>query len=293
MSTAPDAPALTVESTRTYRRHVEEAAAFLRDAAPTLPPLAFVMDAGLEGLGEAFEEQWTGAADALPHFPDTDDDAARTLAVGRLDGTPAVVMDGALSLHDGFTPRQVAFPIRVLAEAGVETLVLAGTAGSVHPEIEPADLFLFTDHVNFQGANPLVGPNVEDWGPRFPDMSDPYAPELRRTAEQVALGAGISLQKGIYFAVLGPNLGTPAEYRMARTLGADVVGTGMVPEVITARHMDLQVMAVAVVADRCEPGATDPVSATEMTEAVAAARSPLRRLLRGVAARGEATDGST
>lgn len=283
MSTAPDAPALTVESTRTYRRHVEEAAASLRDAAPSLPSLALVMDAGLEGPGGAFEEQWTGAAGDLPHFPDTHDDTARTLAVGRLGDTPAVVMDGTLTLHDGFTPRQVAFPIRMLAEAGVETLVLAGTGGSVHPEIEPADLFLVTDHVNFQGANPLVGPNVEDWGPRFPDMSEPYAPELRRAAEQVALREGISLQKGIYFAVLGPNLGTPAEYRMARTLGGDVVGTGMVPEVITARHMDLRVMAVTVVADRCEPDAATPVSTAEMAEAVAAARSPLRRLLRGVA----------
>jgi len=282
MSIAHDTPALTVESTQTYKRHVEEAAAALREAAPSVPPLALVLDAGLEGLGDAFEAQWTTPVGDLPHFPESDDAPDRTLAVGTLDGAPVAVLDGALPLHDGFTPRQVAFPVRMLAEAGVETLLFANVAGSVHPEIAPGDLFLLTDHINFQGANPLVGPNVEAWGPRFPDMSEPYDPDLRRTAERVALQEGMQLQKGIYFAVLGPNLGTPAEYRMARTLGGDVVGTSMVPEVIAARHMDRRVMAVSVVADRCSPDAVEPISAADMTEAVAAARPRLRRLLRGV-----------
>jgi purine-nucleoside phosphorylase len=282
MSIAHDAPALTVESTRTYKRHVEEAAAFFREAAPSVPPLALVLDAGLNGLGDAFEAQWSAPVEDLPHFPDTDDDASRTLAVGTLGGTAVAVVDGGLALHDGFTPRQVAFPIRMLAEAGAATLLFANTAGSVHPEIGPGDLFLLTDHINFQGANPLVGPNVEAWGPRFPDMSEPYDPDLRRTAERVALREEMQLQKGIYFAVLGPNLGTPAEYRMARTLGGDVMGTSMVPEVIAARHMDLRVMAVSVIADRCSPDAVEPVSAADMTESVATARPRLRRLLRGV-----------
>jgi purine-nucleoside phosphorylase len=285
MSIAHDTPALTVESTRTYRRHVEEAATALREAAPSVPPLALVLDAGLDGFGDAFEAQWTSPTGALPHFPETEEDADRTLAVGTLDGTPVAVLDGALPLHDGFTPRQVAFPVRMLAEAGVGTLLFANAAGSVHPEMEPADLFLLTDHINFQGANPLVGPNVEEWGPRFPDMSEPYDPDLRRTAERVALQEGMQLQKGIYFAVLGPNLGTPAEYRMARTLGGDVVGTSMVPEVIAARHMDRRVMAVSVIADRCAPDAVSTVTTADLTEAVADARPRLRRLLRGVVGR--------
>ena len=282
MSIAHDAPALTVQSTRTYKRHVEEAAAFFGEAAPSVPSLALVLDAGLNGLGDAFDAQWRAPVRDLPHFPDTDDDTSRTLAVGTLGDSSVAVLDGALPLHGGFTPRQVAFPIRMLAEAGITTLLFANTAGSVHPEIEPADLFLLTDHINFQGANPLVGPNVEEWGPRFPDMSEPYDPDLRRTAEAVALREEMQLQKGIYFAVLGPNLGTPAEYRMARTLGADVVGTSIVPEVIAARHMDLRVMAVSVIADRCSPDAVEPVSAADMTEAVATARPCLRRLLHGV-----------
>lgn len=283
MSTSDDTPALTAESTRTYRTHVEEAAASFREAVSSVPRLGLVLETGLGGFGEAFEARWTGTADAIPHFPKADGDRDRTLAVGTLAGTPVAVLDGALSLHDGFTPRQVAFPIRMLAEAGIETLLFANTAGSVHPEVAPSDLFLLTDHINFQGANPLVGPNVEAWGPRFPDMSEPYDPELRRVAEQAALQEGISLQKGIYFAVLGPNLGSQAEYRMVRTMGGDVVGTGTVPEVIAARHMDLQVLAVSVIADRCSPDAVTPVSTGKMTEAVADARPRLRRLLGEVA----------
>jgi len=282
MSTVHDAPPLTVESTRTYRRHVEEAATFFEEAAPSIPSLGLVLEAGLDGLGDAFDAQWTGSIGEVPHVPEVDDDTARTLAVGTLGGTPVVVLDGSLPLHDGFTPRQVAFPIRMLADAGVETVLFANTAGSVHPEVEPGDLFLVTDHVNFQGTNPLVGPNVEEWGPRFPDMSEPYDPELRREAERVALREGISLQKGIYFAVLGPNLGTPAEYRMVRTLGGDVVGTGTVPEVIAARHMDRRVMTVSVIADRCSPDSAESTSTADMTAAVASARPRLRHLLQGV-----------
>lgn len=284
MSIAHDTPALTVESTRTYRRHVEAAADAFRTDAPSVPPLALVLDAELGGLGDAFEAQWTAPVGDLPHFPETDGDTDRTLSVGSLGGARVTVLDGALPLHDGFTPRQVAFPIRMLAEAGIETLLFANTAGSVHPEIEPGDLFLWTDHINFQGANPLVGPNVEAWGPRFPDMSEPYDPDLRQVAEATALREGMQVQKGIYFAVLGPNLGTPAEYRMARTLGGDVVGTGLVPEVIAARHMDRRVLAVSVVADRCSPDAAEPVSVADMAETVAAARPRLRRLLEGIAA---------
>jgi purine-nucleoside phosphorylase len=282
MSIAHDVPALTAESTRTYRRQVEEAAAFLEEKA-AVPPLALVLGAGLAGPGEAFDAQWTCSTDEVPHLPGSDDETLRTLAVGTLGDTPAVMLDGTLPLHDGFTARQAAFPVRMLAVAGVETFLFGHTVGSVHPEMEPADLVLLTDHVNFQGANPLVGPNVDDWGPRFPDMSEPYDPGLRRVAEREALRAGIPLQKGIYFAVLGPNLGTAAEYRMVRTLGGDVVGTGVVPEVIAARHMNRRVMAVSVVADRCSPDAVTPVSTADMTDAVATARPRLHRLLRGVA----------
>lgn len=286
MSTAHDAPALTPAATVSYRRHVQEAAAFVQERTTDSPTLGLVLGTGsaTRPADLSVEVEW--AFDDLPHAPASDesDEDSGTLAVGHLAGTPVAVLDGPLSLHGGYTARQVAFPIRMLGEVGVETVLFTNTAGSVHPEVDPADLFLVTDHVNFQGLNPLVGPNVAEWGPRFPDMTAPYDPELRQMAEDVALREGIKLQKGIYFATLGPNLGTQAEYRMVRTLGADVVGTDTVPEVIAARHMDLRVMAVSVIADRCAPDAAEPVSTGKMTEAFDAARPRLRHLLGEIAA---------
>jgi len=283
MSTAHDASALTADATATYQRHVRDAASFVRERMPESCTLALIVGTGRDSLPEALsvDEEWTG--DDIPHFPEADQ-APTTLIRGRLEGTPVLVLDGPLALHEGYSPRQIAFPIRMLGEAGIETLLFTNTAGSVSPEMGPSDLVLVTDHINFQGVNPLVGPNVEDWGPRFPDMSEPYDPALRQRAQTVALDEGVKLQKGVFFAVLGPNLGTQAEYRMVRTLGADLVGTGSVLEVIAARHMDLQVMTLSVIADRCSPDAVEPVATGEMAEALDDARPQLRRLLHGMIA---------
>jgi purine-nucleoside phosphorylase len=281
MSTAPDVPALTVDSTNAYRRHVQEAAAFVTDRLANPPVLGLVIDTGRETLPEDVTVNHEWALDTIPHMPHSDA-ASGTLLAGTTAGRTVLALDGPLALHDGFTARQVAFPVRMMAEAGVNTLLFATTAGSVHPEVAPSDLFLVTDHINFQGVNPLVGPNVEAWGPRFPDMSEPYDPDLRATAQQVALQAGIGLQKGIFFAALGPNLGTQAESRMVRTLGADAVGTGTVPEVIAARHMDVRVLTLALITDRCAPDTSASTTASALAETVDAARPRLRRLLSGI-----------
>lgn len=278
MSTLNESPASTTESTVEYRRRVQEAAAFVREQASIPPSLALILATGRDTRPGPLTVQEEWPLDEIPAFPGSEHQNG-ALAVGTLEGRPVAVLDGSLSLHDGYTPRQVAFPVRMLGEAGVETLLFANTAGSIHPEMAPPDLVLVTDHLNFQGVNPLVGPNVEEWGPRFPDMSEPYDPELRQAAEQVALRDGIRLQQGIYFAVLGPNLGTRAEYRMVRTLGGDLVGTGSILEVIAACHMDLRVLTVSVVVDRCSPDAVEPTPTGELTEAVEAARPNLRHFL--------------
>jgi purine-nucleoside phosphorylase len=185
-------------------------------------------------------------------------------------------------LHEGFLSREVVFPIRVFAEVGVETLLFVNTAGSVDPVIESGTLALLTDHVNFQGVNPLVGPNVEDWGPRFPDMTAPYDAELRAAAEEAALQHGIKLHEGIYFAMLGPSAGTKAEYRMVQSLGANLVGTGTVPEVIAARHMGVRVLALSIVTEQCLPGeAASPEADEEPGETI---RSRLSSLLQAIVA---------
>lgn len=277
-----DAAALTPDATRAYRRHVAEAAATLRDRLSTVPSRALVFYPEVSGGLDSFTAETRGLSDALPHLPSRET-SPTTLAAGSVGSTPAFVLGGGLSLADGFTPREVVFPIRVLVEAGVDTLIFVHTAETLVPEIAPSDLMLVANHVNWQGTNPLVGPNVDEWGPRFPDMTDPYAPALRHAAEQGAARAGLSLRQGVYFARLGPDRCTGAEARMARTMGGDVVGTTTVPEVIAARHMDASVMAVSVVTRRLLPAGT-PRDAPDAPTALETARPRLNTLLDDVLA---------
>ena len=278
MSTAPDSSALTAEGTAAYRQQVEEAAS----ALPPLPSptVGILHDTALDDLlAEETVETTVPYAD-IPHFPTSGD----TLTTGILDGTSVVEVNQQMHLYDGHTPREVTFPVRMLATAGVDTLLLTATAGSVTPQFERGDLMLLTDHINFQGQNPLVGPNVEDWGPRFPDMTEPYDPTLRQGAGDVARDEGISLQKGIYLALLGPNEETTAEHRMARRLGADAVGLSVVPEVIAARHMDVRVLALTLLAEQHLTDDAPPTS-TGDDEPLRAACSHLHRLLTSIVAR--------
>lgn len=282
MSSA-DASALTPESTRTYRRHVEAAADAIRDRVPRVPPRAILAPPKMQIRSGLVSIETTWAADDLPHVP-VPEDGAPTLALGTLADRPVLVLEGGPTLDAGFTPREVVVPVRMLAAAGVDTMCFVNTSASLDPEIRPADLVLITDHINFQGANPLVGPNVEAWGPRFPDMSEPYAPSLRRTADEAAAQRGLPLRQGVYFAALGPSRPTHAEARMARTMGGDIFGTHTVPDVIAARHMDVSVMAFSAVTRHCLP---DPdVEARPPTEALAAVRPALHRLLEAVLGEG-------
>jgi len=286
MSTAADASALTAEGTAAYRREVEEAASAL-PALPS-PTVGLLHDVDLENLlAEGTVEATVPYAD-IPHVPTSDG----TLRTGTLDGTHVVELNQELHLYDGHTPREVTFPVRMLATAGVDTLLLTATAGSVNPQLERGDLMLLTDHINFQGQNPLVGPNVEDWGPRFPDMTDPYDPALRQEVGDVARDEGISLQKGIYLALLGPNDETAAEHRMARRLGADAVGTSVVPEVIAARHMDVRVLALTLLTEHHLTDGGSPLSTEDGTN-LRSARSQLRRLLTSVVGRLDTVESAT
>jgi purine-nucleoside phosphorylase len=276
MSTS-DAAALTPDATRVYRKHVDEAAAALRNRLSPVPSRALVFYPALDGGLEAVSSETPWSPDALPHLP-TREERPTTLAAGEVGSTSVLVLNGGLTLADGFTPREVVFPIRVLVEAGVDTLIFVQTAESLVPEIAPSDLMLVTDHINWQGANPLVGPNVDDWGPRFPDMTAPYAPALRRAAEDAAAAAGLSLRRGVYLARLGPDRCSRAEARMARTIGADVVGTTTVPEVIAARHMNASVMAVSAITRRLLPAGSTR-EAPDPSTALTTARPRLSALL--------------
>jgi purine-nucleoside phosphorylase len=238
---------------------------------------------GLGQLADDMDVEQAISYHDIPHFPEaTVEQHEGKLLLGRLDGVPVTAMQGRFHLYEGYSPKQVTFPVRVLATLGVETLLISNAAGGMNPHHEKGELMLITDHINLQGRNPLTGPNIDEWGPRFPDMSEPYDVKLRELAEEQALEHGIKLHEGVYLAVIGPNMETKAEYRFMRRIGGDVVGMSTVPEVIVARHMDLRCMAITVITDECFPDALEPIDVEDVMAAAADAQPDLTRITRGV-----------
>ena len=273
----------TLSDIERYKANVDEAADFVEEHANQTPRLGLILGTGLGPLGEAIDVDTTLPYDEIPHFPEsTAPSHEGQFLLGTLEGVPVVGMQGRFHLYEGYSPRQVTFPIRVLGTVGVETLIISNAAGGMNPKFSAGNIMLITDHINFQGVNPLAGPNVEEWGPRFPDMSEPYDPGLRELAAQTALDINLKLQRGVYVSVIGPNLETKAEYRMLRRMGADVVGMSTVPEVIVARHMNIRVMALTVITDECFPDALEPVSVEEIIEISDSTAPHVTRLVRGV-----------
>ncbi len=267
----------------TYEAQVEAAAEAILAVAAPAPRLGIILGTGLGKLAEEIDVQARIDYDDLPHFPiSTVESHHGRLLFGRLRGVSVVAMQGRFHLYEGYSAQQVTFPVRVLARLGVETLLISNAAGGMNPHHRRGDLMMITDHINLQGVNPLVGPNVDAWGPRFPDMSEPYDVALRHLAEEQALALGIKLHQGVYVAVTGPNLETKAEYRFLRAFGADVVGMSTVPEVIVARHMGLRVLAFSVITDECFPDALAPVTLEEVLAAAAEAEPKLTRIMTAV-----------
>lgn len=268
-----------------YRRQVEAAAAAVRKRIDASPRVGLILGTGLGRLADEIDVRVTVPYDEIPNFPlSTVESHDGRLLVGALKGVPVVALQGRFHLYEGYDARQVTFPVRVLGVLGVDTLLISNAAGGMNPNYRKGELMLITDHINLQNDNPLVGPNVDDWGPRFPDMSEPYDLGLRRMVEEKALELAIKLHQGIYVAVVGPNLETKAEYRYLRQIGADVVGMSTVPEVIAARHMDIRVMAMSVVTDECFPDALEPVLLEDVLAAAGEAEPKLTRLMTAVVA---------
>lgn len=269
-----------------YPQQVDEAAAFLRARLPWRPRWGIILGTGQGRLADHLEGAETLAYTDLPHFPPpTTPGHAGRLAWGRLAGVPVLVFQGRFHLYEGLSPRQVALPVRLLAALGGEVLAVCNAAGGLNPLFQAGDLMLITDHINLQGDNPLVGANVDAWGPRFPDMSRVYDPTLRVVAEEVARDRRLRLRQGVYVAVKGPSLETPAETRMLRLLGADAVGMSTVPEVIAAVHAGLKVLGLSVISNVNLPDAMAPIDLPEIIATVAAAEPHLVELLLGILAR--------
>lgn len=266
-----------------YRERVEEAAAAIKSASDLRPQIGIILGTGLGKLADEIDVEATLPYNEIPNFPlSTVESHDGRCLIGRLRGVPVLALQGRFHFYEGYTAHEVTFPVRVFGALGVDTLLISNAAGGMNPNYRKGDLMLFTDHINLQGANPLVGPNLDEWGPRFPDMSEPYDVELRELAEQQALSQGIKLHQGVYVAVVGPNLETKAEYRFLRMIGADVVGMSTVPETIVARHMGIRVMAVSVITDECFPDALQPVSLAEVLAAAGEAEPKLTKLMTSV-----------
>ena len=252
--------------------NVNQAVAEIRKRTSLTPEVGIILGTGLGGLTTRIELECEIPYPEIPHFvSSTVETHAGRLLLGALSGKKVVAMQGRFHYYEGYSMQQITFPVRVMKALGASVLVVSNACGGMNPTLEKGDLVLIEDHINLLGDNPLIGPNDERLGPRFPDMSQPYSRELLKLAEQVALEEKLPLKKGVYVAVAGPNLETRAEYRFLRAVGADMVGMSTVPEVI--------------VTDLCFPECLEPADINEIIRVAAEAEPKLTRLITKVVGR--------
>jgi len=264
-------------------QQVDRALQTIRARAPARPDVAVILGTGLGGLAREMSVAAEIAYRDIPGFPlSTVESHSGRLLIGELGGKRVVAMQGRFHRYEGYTLQQVTFPVRVLRALGAGTLIVSSACGGMHPLWSPGELVLIADHINLLGDNPLVGPNDDALGPRFPDLSRAYDPGLRRLAREVARERKMVLREGVYVAVSGPNLETAAEYRFLRSIGADVVGMSTVPEVIVAVHGGMRVLGLSIITDACLPDALQPANVQEIIATAARAEPQLTRLVQGV-----------
>jgi purine-nucleoside phosphorylase len=263
--------------------HVQEATAAVRGRWPKHASVGIVLGTGLGALAEEIAADVQIPYVDIPRFPhSTVESHAGQLVCGTLASKTVVAMEGRFHLYEGYTASQVTFPIRVMRALGCHVLIVSNAAGGLNPLHAKGDLIVIEDHINLMGVNPLVGPNDERLGPRFPDLIEPYDRALQDLALRVALEENLVAHRGVYVAVTGPNLETRAEYRFLRTIGADVVGMSTVPEVLVAVHAGLRVLGFSIITDRCMPDALEPVKIEDVLAVARAAEGKLRTIVKRV-----------
>jgi purine-nucleoside phosphorylase len=242
-----------------------------------------VLGTGLGALAREIDAEAMIPYPEIPFFPrSTVESHKGQLVCGRLAGQSVIAMEGRFHLYEGYSPWQVTFPIRVMKELGCELLIVSNAAGGLNPLTSKGDLIVIEDHINLMALNPLVGPNDDRLGPRFPDLIEPYDRKLQDLALKVALEQNIVAHRGVYVAVVGPNLETRAEYRFLRAIGADVVGMSTVPEVLVAVHAGMKVLGFSIITDMCLPDALHPVQIEDIIAVANEAEGKLRGIVRGV-----------
>jgi purine-nucleoside phosphorylase len=248
--------------------------------------VGLILGTGLGALAEEIAADVKIPYPDIPHFPhSTVEGHAGQLVCGALAGKPVMAMEGRFHLYEGYTPTQVTFPIRVMRAFGCKVLIVSNAAGGLNPLHAKGDLIVIEDHINLMGVNPLIGPNDDRLGPRFPDLIEPYDRSLQELAMRVALEENIVAHRGVYVGVIGPNLETRAEYRFLRLIGADVVGMSTVPEVLVAVHAGLRVLGFSIITDQCLPDALGPVKIEDVLEVARSAEPKLRTIVKRVVER--------
>ncbi len=246
-------------------------------------PVGIILGTGLGALANEINVDVEIDYQDLPHFPlSTVESHKGKLIFGTLGNKNVVAMQGRFHYYEGYSMQQIAYPVRVMKKLGVNFLLISNACGGMNPLYRRGDLMLMVDHINLLGDNPLIGPNHDDLGPRFPDMSEPYSNELTGLAQKIALENNIQVHSGVYVAVPGPNLETRAEYRFLRNIGADVVGMSTVPENIAANHMGMKVLGISIITDECFPESLQPVNVDEIIKTAMEAEPKMTLIMKEV-----------
>jgi purine-nucleoside phosphorylase len=271
------------------REQIREAVEFIRTRTRLKPEIGIILGTGLGGLAKEIRKEATIDYEEIPHFPiSTVESHHGKLIFGRLAGKRVVAMQGRFHYYEGYTMQQITFPVRVMGAKGglgVRTLLISNAAGALNPLFRRGDVMIIVDHINLLGDNPLIGPNDDKLGPRFPDMSEAYSKKLVALAEDTALEQKIRVQKGVYVAMTGPNLETAAEYRFLRIIGADAVGMSTIPETIVANHMGVKVLGISIITDECFPDALKPTNVEEIIAVANKAEPKLTKIMKDVVRR--------
>jgi purine-nucleoside phosphorylase len=262
---------------------IEEAVAEIRQRWSGSARVGIILGTGLGSLAGQIETEATIDYEAIPHFPrSTTVGHTGQLVCGTLEGLPVAAMEGRFHAYEGYSYRQITFPVRVMRALGAELLIVSNACGGMNPRYGLGDIVVIEDHINLMHGNPLIGVNDDRLGPRFPDMSAPYDRRLIDKAMEIARREDFVAHKGVYVAVTGPNLETRAEYRFLRAIGADVVGMSTVPEVLVAVHAGMRVLGLSVVTDMCLPDCLKPAAIDEILSVAASAEPKLRKIVLGV-----------
>ncbi|WP_332692890.1 purine-nucleoside phosphorylase [Halalkalibacter lacteus] len=262
---------------------MKESANFIHNLITEQPTVGLILGSGLGELADEIENPTKIKYSEIPHFPvSTVEGHAGQLVIGQLHGKQVVAMQGRFHYYEGYSMQEVTFPVRVMKQLGVEAIVVTNACGGMNSSFKPGDLMIIEDHLNMTGVNPLIGPNEKELGPRFPDMSAAYTPELVSFVEETAKKLDISIQKGVYAGITGPTYMTPAELKMLRLVGGDAVGMSTVPEVIVASHMAMKVIGISCITDMAIGEDLEPLTHDQVVEVANRTKPQFMRLVKEV-----------